>query len=300
MKKTFFFAMLAMGCVCLMTGCNSDKFQKTDNGLLYRFETVNNDGAQPQMGDRLVVELTLKLDTTLLFSNVGKPDRLLQVGPTMFKGDLNEGLPMMHKGDKAVFGVPADSMATYIRSMPPSYRHGEGQYFYYEISLVDIVTKEELEQEEANFLEEMKVRKAEEPEIIAQYLKDHGIKTAPTASGLYVVIKKKGMGAKVEAGKTVSIDYTGRFLDGTLFDTSRETDAKEAGRYVEGRDYKPLTYKVGAQPLIKGWDEGVMNQPAGTEMTLIMPSSLAYGEMGTGAILPYTPLMFDITIVSVK
>ena len=99
----------------------------------------------------------------------------------------------------------------------------------------------------------------------------------------------------------MSIDYTGRLLDGTIFDSSREADAREAGKYDERRPYEPMTYKVGAQPLIKGWDEGVKGMPEGTELTLIMPSKLAYGERGAGMdILPYSPLVFDITIVSVK
>ena len=58
---------------------------------------------------------------------------------------------------------------------------------------------------------------------------------------------------------------------------------------------------MGAFPLIPGWDEGVDGQPEGTELTLIMPSKLGYGERGAGNdILPYSPLVFDLTIVSVK
>ena len=67
---------------------------------------------------------------------------------------------MMHVGDKAIFKVPADSMAKFMQSnqMPPKYQSGTNQYFYYEISLMDIVTKEELEQEYANMMEEAKQR----------------------------------------------------------------------------------------------------------------------------------------------
>ena len=114
-------------------------------------------------------------------------------------------------------------------------------------------------------------------------------------------MNKKGTGAKVAAGKKVSVNYTGRLLDGTLFDTSREADAKAADKVQPGRTYEPLTYTVGAQSMIKGWDEGIMGQPAGSEITLVMPSELAYGARGAGKdILPYSPLVFNLTIESVE
>lgn len=303
MKKVLYFSALALVCAVLATACKGNKMKKTENGLEYRFETINQEGDQVELGDILVGELTWKLDTTVLFTNAGHPDRIIQVREDMFKGDVNEGLLMMHKGDKAVFAVQADSISMFMQEnqMPPMYKKGAGQKFYYEISLIDIVSQEEQMEEQNRFIEEMSKRQEEEPAVLAQYIKDNNITVKPTASGLYIVVKKKGNGPKVEAGKTVSIDYTGRLLDGTIFDSSREADAREAGKYDERRPYEPMTYKVGAQPLIKGWDEGVKGMPEGTELTLIMPSKLAYGERGAGMdILPYSPLVFDITIVSVK
>lgn len=210
---------------------------------------------------------------------------------------------MMHVGDKAIFKVPADSMAKFMQSnqMPPKYQSGTNQYFYYEISLMDIVTKEELEQEYANMMEEAKQRQEEEPALIAKYIADNKITAKPTKSGLYIIVNKKGTGAKVAPGKKVSVNYTGRLLDGTLFDSSREAEAREAGKYLEGREYGPLTYTVGSQPMIPGWEEGIMGQPAGSDITLIIPSELAYGARRAGKdILPYTPLTFNLTIESVE
>ncbi len=304
MKKILSFAIVAMTCAVLFTACNNNNFKKTDNGLLYKFETTVADGEQPNMGDLLVGELILRLENDTLFSNVGHPDRIFQVAETpMFKGDIQEGLLMMHEGDKAIFKIPADSIANFMQpnQMPQGYQAGKGQYFYYEITLNDIVTKDELAQEQANFMQEMEQRKSEEPAAIQKYLADNHITAKPTQSGLYVIVKKKGTGAKVATGKKVAIDYTGRILDGTIFDSSREADAKASGNHMEGREYMPLEYVVGAQSLIKGWEEGIMGQPAGTELTLIIPSELAYGARGASqTIPPYTPLTFDLTIVSVE
>ncbi len=304
MKKFLSFAILATTCAVLFTACNKNNFKKTENGLLYKFETTVADGEQPNVGDLLVGELILRLENDTLFSNMGHPDRIFQVAEIpMFKGDIQEGLLMMHKGDKAIFKIPADSIANFMQpnQMPQGYQSGKGQFFYYEITLNDIVTKDELAQEQANFMEEMEQRKNDEPATIQKYLADNNITAKPTKSGLYVIVNKKGTGAKVATGKKVAIDYTGRLLDGTLFDTSREADAKAANKYMEGREYKPLEYVVGgAQSMIKGWEEGVMGQPAGSEITLIIPSELAYGARGAMEIMPYSPLTFDLTIVSVE
>ena len=304
MKKILLIASVALTCAAFMTACNSDKFKQSENGLLYRFETTNPDGEQPNVGDLLVGELLLRLENDTLFTNVGNPDRIFQVAENcMFKGDIQEGLLMMHTGDKAVFKIPADSIANFMQpgQMPPMYNQGAGQFFYYEVSLMEIVTKDELAQEQANFIEEMNQRRDSEDSVMAQYIADNHVTVKPTKSGLYVIVNKKGDGPKVAAGKKVSVNYTGRLLDGTLFDTSREADAKEADKVMPGRTYEPLTYVVGEQPMIKGWDEGLMGQTAGSDITLIMPSELAYGGRGAGKdILPYSPLVFNLTIESVE
>jgi FKBP-type peptidyl-prolyl cis-trans isomerase len=53
--------------------------------------------------------------------------------------------------------------------------------------------------------------------------------------------------------------------------------------------------------LIKGWEDGIMGQPEGSILQLVMPSSLGYGSRGAGEMIPpFSPLVFDIEIVSVK
>jgi len=285
-------------------GSSSNKYKKTKNGLLYRFIDTNPYGKQPSVGDLLVGELVLRLEGDTLFTNVNNPDRIFQVAEEcMFKGDIQEGLLMMHIGDKAIFKISADSISNFVQTsqMPPMYKQGIGQFFYYEVTLMDIVTKDELAEEQASFLEEMSLRKEDEPSRLAKYISEHHITTKPTASGLYIIVNRKGYGPRVSNGKTVIVNYTGRLLDGTLFDTSRKIDAIEAGKVQPGRIYEPLSYVVGKQPMIKGWDEGIMGQTAGSNITLIMPSELAYGARGAGKdILPYSSIVFNITIESVE
>ncbi|AKB29333.1 FKBP-type peptidyl-prolyl cis-trans isomerase SlyD [Methanosarcina siciliae C2J] len=88
----------------------------------------------------------------------------------------------------------------------------------------------------------------------------------------------KNLDKTVENGDTISVDYVGKLEDGTVFDTSEKEAANEAGIYNEMRDYKPLTFTVGAGQMIKGFDEGVVGMKVGEEKTLEIPPEEAYGE----------------------
>ena len=301
MKKQLRMATAMVAGTMLLVACGSSDmkgYKQTDDGLYYRFEQQDKNAQQVQEGDVLVGEMTIRLDTTVLRSNVGRTERLMPVVP-MYDGVLHEGLLMMHLGDRAIFAIEADSMAKYMQpnQMPPMYEQGKGMKFYYEINLQDIVTREEFAEEQANYEQEMEKARMNEPELIANYVKEHGVKEQPNAKGLYVIVNKKGNGTPVAVGREVTISYTGRLLDGTVFDSSNETDCKAAGLQC----HEPLTYVVGQMGLIPGWDEGVMGQPAGSKLQLIMPSTMAYGSQGAGQMIPpYSPLVFDIEILSVK
>jgi FKBP-type peptidyl-prolyl cis-trans isomerase len=305
MKRQIKLAALVVAATAMLAACGgADKngFKKTDSGLMYRFENQDKNGQQVQEGDVLVGEMTIKFDSVELFNNVGHADRIIQAVRT-FDGDLYEGLMMMHVGDKATFAVDADAMASYLQpnQMPQGYEQGKEMKIYYTITLQDLVSKEDLAQEQANYIAEMEQRKQDEPQQIKDYITTQNIKVQPTQNGVYIVVKKKGNGPKVAAGKTVAINYTGTLLDGTMFDSSVESDAKLGHVYDPRRQYGPMEYIVGQQPMIPGWEEGVMGQPQGTILQLVIPSSMAYGPRGAGEhILPYSPLVFDLEIVSVK
>lgn len=89
----------------------------------------------------------------------------------------------------------------------------------------------------------------------------------------------------VKPGDKVHVDYTGKFENGTVFDTSREDVAKQAGIYVEGREYAPLTFVVGAGQVIQGFNEGVVGMKVGEEKTLTIPPEEAYGKYDEARIM---------------
>jgi FKBP-type peptidyl-prolyl cis-trans isomerase 2 len=88
----------------------------------------------------------------------------------------------------------------------------------------------------------------------------------------------KDTSKRVENGDTISVDYVGKLGDSTIFDTSIKEAAIQAGIYNQMRDYKPLTFNVGAGQMIKGFDEGVVGMRVGEEKALTIPPEEAYGE----------------------
>ncbi len=83
--------------------------------------------------------------------------------------------------------------------------------------------------------------------------------------------------AVVEMSDTVQVDYTGKLPDGTVFDTSDPEVAKSAGVYQEGRPYQPLPVVMGAQSVIKGFEDGLLGMKVGESKTLTIAPEDGYG-----------------------
>jgi len=119
--------------------------------------------------------------------------------------------------------------------------------------------------------------------IIQDYLTFHNDTTAQsTASGLYYSIEKPGGSAHPTINSTVTVNYTGSLIDGTIFGSSTTP--------FTGRLYN----------LISGWQEGLQLIGAGGKIKLFIPSALGYGAFPEGSIPAHSVLIFDIDLVSFK
>ena len=107
-----------------------------------------------------------------------------------------------------------------------------------------------------------------------------------TSSGLKYKIEEENPSAeKPQAGQTVRVNYTGKLLNGEVFDSS------------EGK--KPIKFPIGQGKVIPGWDEGIMLLHEGEKATLAIPAGLAYGQRGAGPIPPNSPLIFEVELVEI-
>lgn len=106
-----------------------------------------------------------------------------------------------------------------------------------------------------------------------------------TSSGLQYVVEKEGEGAQPTAEDEVTVHYTGRLLDGTVFDSSVNRG-------------EPATFPLNR--VIPGWTEGVQLMKEGAKYVFFIPSDLAYGPQGVpGAIPPHSTLIFEVELLKV-
>ena len=109
-----------------------------------------------------------------------------------------------------------------------------------------------------------------------------------TPSGLTYLITKKGMGRLLKAGDTVVLNYTGTLTNGLKFDSSYDHN-------------EPLSFKLGAGRVIKGWDEGVGKLRVGDHAILVIPGKLAYGPKGIANVIPPdATLIFMVEVLDVN
>lgn len=130
-----------------------------------------------------------------------------------------------------------------------------------------------------------------ETKQIESYLNDQKLDWKKTTAGTYYVIKKKGMGRKPNPGDHLTVNYTGRLIDGTVFDSNTDS----AFNHVQ-----PFTFPVGTSNVIKGWDDVLMQFEQGTSGMLVIPSSLAYGNRAQGKIPENSILIFDVGVLKVQ
>lgn len=106
-----------------------------------------------------------------------------------------------------------------------------------------------------------------------------------TASGLQYIVEKEGDGITPTATDEVTVHYTGRLLDGTVFDSSVNRG-------------EPATFPLNR--VIPGWTEGVQLMKEGAKYRFFIPSDLAYGPQGIpNAIPPHSTLIFDVELIKV-
>lgn len=108
-----------------------------------------------------------------------------------------------------------------------------------------------------------------------------------TASGLKYAIISKGEGPAVEAGKVVTVHYSGFLQDGTIFDSSVEKD-------------EPINFIVGQGQVMPGLDEGIQLLKKGDKARFIIPPKLGYGEMQLEKIPANSTLIFDTEVIDIK
>ena len=116
---------------------------------------------------------------------------------------------------------------------------------------------------------------------LRDYLNTNGITTTEDSRGFFYTINSPGTGDKPTTCSSVTVNYIGKLLDGTTFDSGNNSSFFLSG-------------------LITGWQEGIPLIATGGKITLYLPPTLAYGSSGVGIIPANSNLIFEIDLVKVN
>lgn len=286
MKKLLLLS-LALGVIITSCQQNSktksfDDYTQTSSGLYYKFYQ-QNEGDTPQMMELLDVMLSCSINDTAVM--IPENRMVLQMIESMFSGDIFEGLKMMHKGDSASFMVRADSTFITLFGSPMPDVFSVNDMMRFEIRLNDFYPESEFQAKQIEFMKSNYVEEtiASENEL-NEYFDNNNIKPMTTVSGLNYVITKEGNGEKPAVGTLIKVHYTGKLLDGTVFDSSVNRN-------------EPFQFVLGIGQVIPGWDEGLQLLSKGGKAVLYIPYYLAYGDRGAGTIPPFATLIFEVELI---
>jgi FKBP-type peptidyl-prolyl cis-trans isomerase FkpA len=287
--KTVRSVVYASVTVALLSACASKglfpDYQKSESGLYSKFYITNEGARKLKTGEIAAVSLKYLNDKDSLIFNsatIKESDHGVISQPvygSSFKGSLEEALLTMAEGDSASFKISADSvyLKTFgLKELPKYIAKGSMLTFY--VKMHAVKTQQEM-------LNEMS---AKEKTVIDQFLKQNNVTVQPTETGLYIISTQAGTGKEIVAGQMASVKYTGKFMNGKVFDAS------------DLHGGTPYDVPVGKGQVIPGWDEALLKMKKGGKALLVIPSSLGYGAQGSQSIPPYTPLIFDIEVVDVK
>ena len=234
----------------------------TSSGLVYSILEEGN-GVFPTLTDTVTVDFDFFLGDGTPFSSTANTGVPIDLKVSDFVPGLQEGIQLLSVGGSGVFLIPGPLGFT---SFPQGVQSDDLLIYY--VFLRDI-----------NF----EFAGAAERESIQMYLDDNSL--APdtiTGSGLHVITLEEGNGEFPTVNNSVTVEYHGTLLNGTIFDSSRD---------------RGIDATFALNTVIQGWQEGIPYISKGGKAILIIPSAIAYGESSpSAAIPPNSVLVFEVVL----
>lgn len=270
----------------------SDDFAKTKSGIQYKIIELGKGGYAAKVGDILEMNIEYAIGDSIVFnslvSNNGMPVSQAVTMPQSAV-DIMEAIAILQEGDSAVIRI---TMAEFLAGtqMQKQPWMNDSDNHEWRVKMVAVKSAEEKKAAEEKAKND---KTAQDAAAIQEYIKANGIQNVKTtASGLHYAITQEGTGATPTKGQNVSVNYTGKLLDGKVFDSSVDPKFQHP---------EPLVFPVGGGRVIAGWDEGFMLLNKGSKATLIIPSGLAYGDKAMGADIPANSiLVFDVELLEIN
>jgi len=280
-------------------------YSRTDSGLYYKFH-IHGDKEKTALNDRLFCVMKMYwCDERII--QLGVPDSIIhELKSPRFLGDLSEGLLMMRVGDSASFIIPADSVLKHWgNAYHKGFEHHLCEYLRITVRLDSLQPFDS-----AMYLHQIQIDSIVRSDFETQIFKEHqqlrnfvrgrNISVEPNSDGVYVVVLRKGTGVPVTKGKIAVFDYTGRMLDGRIWDSSDEEISYHAGIAFPQRHYKPQEIRIGENQWMLALDNALVGQTVGSKLRLFMPSGAVFGHEGTYFAAKFQPVILEIDLLDVK
>lgn len=298
--------------VVVLVAASCSKEKETPKGYKYTLARKGDGNIIPP-GKFIMMDLLFKDGKDSVWSDSRKEEfpLIIAVRDT-FGMKQEEGLEelfrLLSKGDSVIMKVTAQTFFEKMRrqALPPGV-DGKSDFTFF-IGVKDVLDSAQVRKlsDDLRTKQMEKMKKQQEDQLakdtvaIDAHLKEKNIVATKTASGLRYVITKQGKGEKVQMGQTAKLNYAGYLLNGKYFDTSFEKLAREKNIFMEGRTYEPLELQVPGN-VIEGWNEIILLMNKGTQLTVYIPSTLAYGpNKRSEDIIENSILVFDMELVDVK
>ena len=243
-----------------------------ENGAYMKFYSKGNSDVMPRLKDEVTFEMAQYFNDSLLFTTAGSEPMSIVLMEPDFKGDVVDGLLMMHVGDSARLVVPADSVFTVMLQLDEIPEEYAGKSIYYDLKLLSVKPYETLDAERKALLDSLKM----EEEAFLIPLREDANNTI-TESGI-IVLEKTGKGKLAKMGEYVNFDFT---MCSSKGDTIMNSFGIESVEIQYGEDF------IG-----EGFNEAIGMVPEGGTLRCVIPSALAFDSVGYEQfILPYTPMV---------
>jgi FKBP-type peptidyl-prolyl cis-trans isomerase len=299
MQKVILF-FLAATIVAGSMSCKNAGFKKTKAGIWYKVISGSESGDYVANGNVLKFNYTIRYKDSVLRTTIGSMPGYQPIDSQRLPQPYYEMFSKVKAGDSLVWKQLTDSSyKPGMQPMPPFMKKGE--YITYSFKILQIFKTMQEAQPDAE-KEEQAVKTQDSVKAIAQlgvdaqvieaYLAKNNIKTQKAEKGTYVEILNPGTGNLLDSSETVGVNYTGKGLDGGVFDSNTDSafGHKDTLKIVMGQ----------RGGMIPGFLDGLHLLRNGAKARFYIPSSLAYGPNGRSPkIKPNENLIFDIEVVSV-
>ncbi|PID90851.1 MAG: hypothetical protein CSA97_00765 [Bacteroidetes bacterium] len=281
--------ILLAGAALFFSACSQEKYpgyKHLDGQTYYQLIELGENQPKAKPGDYITVLLKYYTPKDSLFFD---GERRFQLEESPYKGSIDDCLAQLAAGDSASFILSANEFfQKTLTSTRPEYLDST-DYMRIDVRMVNIEDSITFARNKEAFLHWIEDFSGYEKVILKQYLQEHNIRNHPIDS-LYYIPLAKGTGEYPENGDTLTLEFEGRFLDGTYFDSTVKR-------------HEPFVFVLGQKwQVIQGLDRAVRLMRNGERAIFILPSNLAFGEQGssTGIVPPYTTVIFEVELQELK